>query len=416
MHLNKIIRKFPYLKRIFIEQDALQIERDTLRAERAIVNQKRKKILFIAMPQSIHTARWISQINKLEWEIHLFPSMPVNGLVHPALTHTTIHFPFNRDLESEKHIEQFYAFKLKKLIKELQPDIIHSLEMQHAGYLTALVKKNYNGNFPVWMYSCWGSDIYYFQQFEDHKERITEVLVNCNFLFTDSKRDIYLAKEYGFTGEVLGTFPVAGGFKIDEMRSVCTLKDPSERKIIVLKGYSAWVTRPCYVLLEALEQCKDVLQGYKIVVYLPWMKEIVKETDRLSRQLMVNFEIFPYTTVHSEVVKLFASARLALASSISDGVPNSMLEAMTMGAFPIQSDTVSTAEWIQHEVNGMLIAPEDVKGFASAIKKALTDDEMVDRAAEFNLQLLRERIDYSVVQPQVIEAYRKVLTINSDNT
>ena len=32
------------------------------------------KILFVAMGNSIHLARWISQINDEGWDIHLFPT------------------------------------------------------------------------------------------------------------------------------------------------------------------------------------------------------------------------------------------------------------------------------------------------------------------------------------------------------
>ena len=32
-----------------------------------------KRILFVAMPDSVHSARWIRQITGQGWEIHLFP-------------------------------------------------------------------------------------------------------------------------------------------------------------------------------------------------------------------------------------------------------------------------------------------------------------------------------------------------------
>ena len=34
------------------------------------------KILFVAMVESVHTARWINQIADQGWDIHLFPAYP----------------------------------------------------------------------------------------------------------------------------------------------------------------------------------------------------------------------------------------------------------------------------------------------------------------------------------------------------
>ena len=40
--------------------------------------------------------------------------------------------------------------------------------------------------------------------------------------------------------------------------------------------------------------------------------------------------------------------------------------------------------------------------------RALSDDALVDRAAETNARLAAERLDYSVIQPQVVEIYRGI--------
>lgn len=84
-----------------------------------------------------------------------------------------------------------------------------------------------------------------------------------------------------------------------------------------------------------------------------------------------------------------------------------------MGAFPIQSDTVSTAEWITQGENGLLVPPEDAQAIASAIRRALVDDELVERAGEINAQITRARIDRTFIQPQVIAMYEKVASQGS---
>ena len=386
------------------------------------------KILFVAMHNSVHTARWISQLADQGWDIHLFAVYDYD-LPHVDLSNVQVYFVNNPSLPANRMAEAYNLYPLRqgtrlrklvakllpftenraywlaRLIKKIKPDVVHSLEMQHAAYLTYEAKA-WLKRLPTWIYSCWGSDIYYFQYLPDHMERIKQVLANCDYLFTDCQRDVELAHEYGFTGELLGVFPGVGGFKIDDMLQLTSRVRPSQRRSIVVKGYDGWVYRP-FTIIQALALCAAELQGYKIVIYLPGSQELIDFATKTLQAMQVELEIMPYSP-HEAMLKLFGEARVSLASSISDGTPNSMLEAMVMGSFPIQSDTVSTAEWIEGGVNGFLAQPEDAVGFANALKRALNDDELVDQAAQHNLEMLRTRIDYPFVQPQVIGAYKKV--------
>ena len=46
------------------------------------------RILFVAMSDSIHTARWINQIADREWDLHLFSSVDY-GVLHPEMRNIT---------------------------------------------------------------------------------------------------------------------------------------------------------------------------------------------------------------------------------------------------------------------------------------------------------------------------------------
>lgn len=101
-------------------------------------------------------------------------------------------------------------------------------------------------------------------------------------------------------------------------------------------------------------------------------------------------------------------ARIAISVGMMDGTPLSMLEAMVMGAFPIQSNTADTEGWIEDGKNGLLVAPEDANAIAVAIREATLNDQMVDQAAEINAQITKERIDIGIVKPKVIEIYKEI--------
>ena len=79
-----------------------------------------------------------------------------------------------------------------------------------------------------------------------------------------------------------------------------------------------------------------------------------------------------------------------------------------MGAFPIQSCTACADEWIVDREMGLIVPPEDPEPVAAAIRRALSDDVLVDRASELNAELAQERLDQRVIRPKVIAMYEGV--------
>ncbi|HUS70377.1 MAG TPA: glycosyltransferase family 4 protein [Anaerolineae bacterium] len=389
------------------------------------------RILFVAMANSIHTARWMHQLVDQGWDIHLFPVDFTD--IHPDLRNLTFHnflyyrplaadhsvrvvgsWPFPRGFNTARRIAERLgprwsdrAWQLARAIRKLRPDIVHSMEMQHAGYLTLDARNQFDGPFPPWIYSSWGSDLFYFGRLPEHEQRIRAVLGTCDFHIADCQRDVRLARKFGFEGEALGVLPGGGGFDIERMLQFRQAAPISARKVIALKGYhdDNWAGR-ALVALEALHMCASYLAEYEIAVYLAG-PNVRYAAEYVSRITGLRVTVLPQSS-HDQVLKAMGRARIAIGVSVSDGTPNTMLEAMVMGAFPIQSDTVSTAEWITHGENGLLVPPEDPQAIASAIRRALTDDRLVERAAEINLQLAHERVADSVVRPRVIEIYEHV--------
>jgi len=81
---------------------------------------------------------------------------------------------------------------------------------------------------------------------------------------------------------------------------------------------------------------------------------------------------------------------------------------MVMGAFPVQSNTSCLTELVRDGETALMVPAEEPAQVATAIRRALADDAMVDRAAELNMRLAAERLDYSVIQPQVVEMYKRI--------
>ena len=389
------------------------------------------KILYDTLGESIHAARWIRQVQGQGWDIHVFPHSAYDG-IHPELEDLTFHNlvqPPNVNISATVRqtglnwplprgrrrtvatLQSFDYFKqparLARVIRELQPDLIHSLEMQRCSYLTLASRKLLNGGpLPPWIYSSWGSDIFFFGRRPDHQPRIREVLSSCDYFIADCARDIQLAKDFGLRGEVLGVVPANGGFDLTRMRQLGSGVPVSSRKVIAVKGYQdeTWGGRALNAL-EALKLSAAQLRGFEIVIFSA-TTEVKQRAEELAKEAGLQISVLP-PSPNDEIIKLMGRARIAIGVGLTDGSPVSLLEAMIMSAFPIQADTVSTGEWIRNGENGFLVPAEDLASIAQAIQRALIDDELVERAAELNQRIADERLDQQALRPQIIDMYKK---------
>jgi len=391
----------------------------------------KKTILLVAMPDSIHTARWVNQIIDQGWEIYLFPSMgDVNA--HHELKGVVIIRPWNwlhcivdrvglnlitksifwLRRRYEKSFPPSRISRLLKAIKSLHPDVIHSMEIQAAGYLTLEAKKAFRGRFPQWIVTNWGSDIFLFGRLQSHSKKIREVLSQCDYYSCECQRDVNLAHSFGFEGELLPVFPNTGGFDLSVLKSLRQNRT-STRRLIMLKGYQNWAGR-ALVGLRALERCADLLQGFEVCIYSA-RPDVVLAAELFTEANGIPTRIVPFGTPHHEMLALHAQARISIGLSISDAISASLLEAMVMGSFPIQSCTACADEWIKHGVSGMIVPPEDPNIVEMAIRTALTDDELVNQAAKINWWTAQERLDGSSLKQKTIDMYSKLLQIQHRN-
>ena len=371
------------------------------------------RILFVAPSGSVHTARWIKQLCGQGWELHLFPSIDlgsVNPGMPPEVKNYRVYANQSRPARAFRKIKEWLPLSdqlphLCRLIGEIKPDIIHSMEIQHGAYLTLEAKKRIGGEFPPWIVTNWGSDIYHFGKFPDHAMRIREVLSNCHYYHCECERDVRLGREFGFTGFVLPVIPNGGGFNLEQVRGLRSSLPPSKRRRIMLKGYQGWAGR-ALVGLQALRKCADLLACYELCVYAP---EIAGEARAFERETGLKTTLVPWGTPHDEMLRLHGSARVSLGLSISDALSTSLLEAIIMGSFPVQSNTCGAAEWLEDGKTCLLVSPEDTDAVAGALRRTLTDDALVDNGSAANIVMAETKLSAATIGPMARNIYISAL-------
>ncbi len=375
-----------------------------------------RKVLLVAMADSVHTGRWISQFDGEAIDFMLFPSTPNRRI------HSLIKQRLNGDVEARVRISQwmnwaalplgiadlvfanfFRAKLLAREINKFEPDVIHIMETQHAGYLTDQALKTVKSE-PKIILSIWGSDLFWFQRFSKHRQKMLLLLPRVNILITECERDEALATKLGFVGECVCGIPASGGvdrrLSNDSHRQVL----PSKRKTIAIKGYSGFVgLGPLAV--RSLVSLVNQLRSYQIVVY-SCSYRTAQIAKRLRKQSGLDIQIkLKHSMTTKQMEDLFLSARVVVGVSLSDGLPATVKEAICTGAFPVQSDTSCAGEWLEDGVSVLLVPPNDSGALGVAILRALTDDDLVDNAAIVNQNIARTRMDLLSLTQQLLKIY-----------
>ncbi|MAM22102.1 MAG: glycosyl transferase family 1 [Croceibacter sp.] len=371
------------------------------------------KILIVAIP-SIHTRRWISQLKDSGIEVHWFDILNggrMTGLdwVHQ---HTNWRWRFG-DFKGRTFIKKHLSFlhkllerdpakEFEKLLNTIKPEIVQSIVLYKcaAPILPIMMK------YPhiKWIYSAWGNDLYYYQHFNDYKKEIDSVLPYLDYMFADCKRDLQLAVRLGFRGEILGSFPGGGGYHLEMIDE--PVKAYNERQFMILKGYQSDKHRALNVL-KALELC-DISIPIIIFSADKTVSQYIKNSKKLQEKV---HQIYTKedSLSHKELLRLMNRSMIYIGNNLSDGMPNTLLESICFGAFPIQSNPGgATAEIIDHNQNGLLIEDcEDIVDIKNNILEAVNRNMLRKKAFDINM-LLRQKLEYQFVRDKVLKQYEFV--------
>lgn len=378
------------------------------------------KILLVAIPNH-HFFQWVNQLRESGYDVYWFDSTDGGGFVENISWVKQLNgwklkwnYPFRYRIK--KHLPKIYSFLEKitvnkveivfdEILNEIQPNIVHCFEMRLAGLpILSVMQKN---KIPF-VYSSWGSDMFVYQNLGLTTDEVKIFLDRVGYLVTDCKRDFQIAKGLGFKNHFLGVYPGNGGIEIENPY----IQAISNRTTISVKGYDDGVGK-ALVVLKAIETLPfDESVDFLIFSADEIVADYVKNSDYF-KQRKVEIIYRKSFLENKLLLRKLGSCLLYIGNSISDGMPNSLLEAMGMGAFPIQSNPGNvTQEVIKNGVNGFLIEnPNDVEAIAVLIRTAIENKEMRLKAQKSNVNFVQQNFNRKNLQKEIIDLYQTVKEI-----
>ncbi|MEQ8834018.1 MAG: glycosyltransferase [Miltoncostaeaceae bacterium] len=377
------------------------------------------RVLVIGFPHSIHIARALGLLARSEVDVHVVPSVDEPWL--REITDATLHHldpavaaPADETVRVIVHHppaevtpdRSGRADRVAAIVREIRPHLVHAHEFQASGVLAAAVSERLGRAMPPLVVSNWGSDAYWFARTAAGRRDIRRVLAAADALACESERDVGICLGLGFRGTVLPVQPIAGGLDHDQCEALAVAGPVSGREGIIVKGRESWAGRAGRAV-AALAGCGELLTGRELILHSasPGVPERFSE---LAKSVGARFTLLDGVG-HAEVLRAFGRSRVSLAVSASDGISQTLLEAMACGAFPVQTHTATVREWFVDGVGGLAVDVADHMGIVRAVRRALTDDALVDGAPVSNRATLLRRADRGTITRRTLASYRSVL-------
>jgi glycosyltransferase involved in cell wall biosynthesis len=389
------------------------------------------RILFVADGRSPTAVTWIRYFVEQGHEVHLASSFPARVALKLASSRF-IPVAFSGAASEEAgaseglrgwlpttprtRLRQWLGpFTLRKSGKalrayaeEVQPDLVHALRIPFEGMMAAQA-----GLTVPLIISVWGNDFTLHAPSTLPMQRATRRAMRlADGLHTDTQRDVKLATRWGFDANKPSiVLPGNGGIRPDLFYPMphAEVPDEVEARLLVInpRGIRAYVRNDVF-----FQSIPHILRKRPEVRFLcPSMEgepEAEKWVNELALQAYV--QLMPKLSPKA-LADSYHSSQVMVSPSTHDGTPNTLLEAMACGCFPVVGDIESLREWITDGENGLLVNPNDPRALADAVVRALKDHGLRARAAALNKKIIQERALYEPNMQRAEQFYKDLAKV-----
>lgn len=290
--------------------------------------------------------------------------------------------------------------RLREYIERVKPDLVHAMRIPYEGMMAA---DAYNGT-PL-IVSVWGNDFTLHAPSTRFMRHYTNWTMQvADGLHADCQRDVRLGREWGFGDSKPSLVaPGNGGIRSDVFYPP---EKPVEEPIIINpRGFRPYVRNDVFFQAIPLVLAKhpDAKFIFALMAGEPQALEWIRE---LGIEHAV--ELLP-PLPHNQMANVFRHAQIVASPSIHDGTPNTLLEGIACGCFPVAGDLESIREWITPNENGLLLDSNSPQSIADAIVFAIENKNLRIKAAGLNREIISTRAEYTQNMKRAEEFYEEVI-------
>lgn len=338
------------------------------------------KILQVG-PKSIHVSSYINALSETEDELYLLAEEPCS--FSDVKKEYYINFRSLNPFALFKNIN-----KLKDIILELKPNIIHIHQVNRLAYFVSRTTAKLN--IPI-VTTAWGSDVLLIPKKNAFFHfLVKQTLKRSTFVTADSqdmivamnqivKSEKYILLQYGID-------PIQAGEK-EKVIFSNRLHEPLYRNDSIINYFNDFQKKN--------PDWKLIIGGYG--------SETEKLKDQVERIGLSESVKFVGWLQKEENRNWYSKAMIYISIPESDGTSVSVLEAMSAGCIPVVANLPVSKEWIDSGENGVI-----EKLGENPIEKALTLN--AEKCKSINSKLISEKASRAASIKRFLEIYK--LAIN----
>lgn len=353
-----------------------------------------KKVLFVATVVKTHIMEfhipYLKMFKEMGWETAVAARNDYENPADCVIPYCDAYYniPFERNPLKPGNLKAYT--KLKKVIDAGGYDIIHC-HTPVGAMLTRLAAKQARKNGTKVFYTAHGFHFYkgapainwlLYYPVEKWLSRYTDVLITIN------KEDYERAKTFKAgrvcyvpgVGIDLKKFATSDELHKEKRSWLCKEFDIPEDAMILLSVGEVNKNKNHRVVIEALGKLKRKDIYYVICGRGPLRDAYVS----LAEQLNIGKQVI-LTGYRTDVADFYKAADVFVFPSFREGLPVSVMEAMASGLPIIATSIRGSSDIVKESINGKLLKPDDVDGFANVIE-TFRNKELLNSIAKTNAQ------------------------------
>lgn len=336
------------------------------------------RILTIADAPAKHTQRWVEAWCARHHEVHVasFRSL--------AFSRVTMHRLSSWGLGKGGYI--LALSRLRRLYKQLRPDVVHAQYVTSYGFLAAAA-----GMHPL-VVTAWGTDVLVSPWRSPlHRVLAQYALKNADAITTVAEHMNASVVSLGIPVERVQAMPFGVDVNLFAFRNRDFTRLTRPWHIVCSRDFE-----PIYDVASLIEACallRDRGVDFKLTLISDG-SQANKLRALVKNRHMSDLTTFTGYIEHDRLTELLADADIYVSPAHSDGNNVCLNEAMAVGCFPIATDIPANAQWITHGENGYLYSPGNVEMLFRMLMTAIENPELMQNAIIMNRRIVEERANW----------------------
>ena len=335
-----------------------------------------KKILFVANSESIHTSKWVDYFVNKNYDVYLATFSLVNNTKCKNIFYLSLN---GVSTNGGNYYYLLKIFKLSKIFREVQPNIVNAHYSYSLGFISLLALKlsKIETKYSV---VCHGSDILdvpysFFEKINKFVLKNSDKIFAVSSQIKDKIEELDINIDKVFVGQY--------GLDSNLKENSYVIKD-----IDILSNRAYNSNSNIELLLESLAINQEI-QKLKVVFVLP---KITKNNLQELREKYPYVEFYS-DMEHTKMIDFVIRSKVYISATKSDGTALSLLEAILFGTIPLVSNIVSNRSWIVDGINGYLF--DGKEDFITKLNIILTlDRNRIEEVQDINRRLINYRARY----------------------